>query len=334
MTECSRSTNKITEILNNNKLIAAPLAGVTTPPFRKILRRFFDGLIYTEMVSVEGVRRKADRTLSYLSIKETDHPIGIQLFGSKPEAFTEAIAVLKDYVQAEFVDINMGCPVKKVLKSGSGCALMTTPENAAHIIRACKNALGDIPVTIKTRLGWDRKNLNYNEMIHIAYEEGAEAVTLHGRTKTEMFSGTVDYELIADAKARAKLPLIGNGDIADLETFEKMRATGVDGMMIGRGMMKQPWIFESLNKGEDPSGYLSPERLYDLIKELVEYEKRYKGEMFFLETVKKYIVWFMKGVPGAAALRNNIYSCPTEEQMFALLDRHFENLSAYHVEDI
>lgn len=326
MTECRKSTNRITEILKKNSLIAAPLAGVTTPPFRKILRRFFDGLIYTEMVSVEGISRKTDRTLSYLSITETDHPIGIQLFGSRPDAFTESIAVLKDYIEADFVDINMGCPVKKVLKSGSGCALMQTPENAAHIIRACRKALGDTPLTIKTRLGWDRKNMNYNEFVKIAYEEGAEAVTLHGRTKTEMFGGVVDYDLIADAKSRAKLPLIGNGDVVDMETYSKMLATGVDGVMIGRGMMKQPWMFESLREGKDPQNYLTDERLYNLIRELVEYEKRYKGEMFFLETVKKYIVWFLKGMPAAAVLRNRLYSTPTEKEMFVLLDEYFAGI--------
>lgn len=327
MTECSKSTNKILEILDINRLIAAPLAGVTTPPFRKILRKYFNGLIYTEMVSVEGVRRKADRTLSYLSVTESDQPLGVQLFGSKPEAYTEAIAVVKDYIDTQFIDINMGCPVKKVLKSGSGCAMMKTPGNSARIIEAAKKAAGDTPVTIKIRLGWDRKSLNYNELIKIAYEEGAEAVTIHGRTKGDMFSGVVDYELIADAKANAKLPIIGNGDVVNPETYQKMLDTGVDGVMIGRGMMKQPWIFESINNGEDPNTYMTPERLYELIKELVVFEKVYKGEMFFLETVKKYIVWFLKGMPGAATLRNLLYTCPTEKEMFNLLDEYFAKLA-------
>ncbi|ADD68578.1 dihydrouridine synthase DuS [Denitrovibrio acetiphilus DSM 12809] len=326
MTECSKSTNRILRILNKNKLIAAPLAGVTTPPFRKLLRKYFDGLIYTEMVSVEGVRRKADRTLSYLSITESDQPIGVQLFGSKPEAYTEAIEVVQDYIKAEFVDINMGCPVKKVLKSGSGCAMMKDPVNSGKIVAAAKKALGDVPLTVKIRLGWDKKNLNYNEMIKIAYEEGAEAVTVHGRTKTEMFSGVVNYDLIADAKANAKLPIIGNGDVVDVATYEKMLATGVDGVMIGRGMMKQPWLFESILNGRDPSGYMTYDKLYELIKELVRNEKIYKGEMFFLETVKKYIVWFLKGMPGAAALRNKLYMCPTETEMFVMLDEYFGRL--------
>jgi len=327
MTECNKSTNKILQILDKNKLIAAPLAGVTTPPFRKILRNFFDGLIYTEMVSVEGVKRKMDRTLSYLSITEVDHPIGVQLFGSKPESYAEAISVVKGYIDAEVVDINMGCPVKKVIKSGSGCAMMKDPKNSADIMRAAKKALGDTPMTVKIRLGWDRKNMNYNELIKIAYEEGAEAVTVHGRTRGDMFSGVVDYEHIADAKANAKLPIIGNGDVVDLETYNKMLATGVDGVMIGRAMMKQPWVFECINTGDNPNGYLTYERLYDIIKELVAYEKRYKGEMFFLEGVKKYIVWFLKGVPGAAALRNALYAGATEQELFEMLDEYFYRLS-------
>ncbi|PLX70117.1 MAG: tRNA-dihydrouridine synthase [Denitrovibrio sp.] len=326
MTECNTSTNKILKILETNKLIAAPLAGVTTPPFRKIMRRFFNGLIYTEMVSVEGIKRKMDRTLSYLSVTETDQPLGVQLFGSKPESYTEAISVLKDYLQPEFIDINMGCPVKKVLKSGSGCAMMKDPINSADILRATKKAAGDIPVTIKIRLGMNRSTLNYDEFIKFAYEEGAEAVTLHGRTRADMFSGTVDYDLIADAKSKAKLPIIGNGDVMDVPTYKKMLDTGVDGVMIGRGMMKQPWIFEALNNGQDPADYMSFDRLYELIKELVEFEKIYKGEMFFLEGVKKYIIWFLKGMPGSAALRNGLYSTATEKEMFDMLDEFFDRL--------
>jgi len=310
-------------MLDKNKLVAAPLAGVTTPPFRKILRDFFDGLIFTEMVSVEGIRRKADRTLGYLSIDKADHPIGVQLFGSSPEAYTEAIAVVMDYINPDFIDINMGCPVKKVLKSNSGCAMMRDPENIAKILQVSKKAVGDIPLTIKIRLGWDRSSMNYNEVIKIAHEEGVEAVTLHGRTKTEMFSGVADYDLIADAKSKAKLPIIGNGDVLDVGSYERMLATGVDGVMIGRGMMKQPWIFEALNNGKDPSKYLSNDRLHKLILNLVELEKRYKGEMFFLDAVKKYIVWFMKGMPDAAALRNDLYNAPTEEEMNTLLENYF-----------
>jgi len=327
MTECSTSTNKILKLLEKNKMVAAPLAGVTTPPFRQILRQFFDGLVYTEMVSIEGIKRKADRTLSYLSLAESDHPVGVQLFGWRPESYTDAINVLLDYFPADAVDINMGCPVKKVLKSKSGCAMMKDEQNVAAVIRSSRKALPDeIPLTIKIRLGWDRKSLNYNEIIKIAYEEGAEAVTVHGRTKGDMFSGNVDYELIADAKSRAKLPIIGNGDVVDVESYEKMLATGVDGVMIGRGMMKQPWIYETLNKGENPTGYMSFEQIYGLIKDLIVLEKRYKGEMFFLETVKKYIVWFIKGMPDAAALRNSLYAVPTEKAMYDLLDKYFERL--------
>jgi nifR3 family TIM-barrel protein len=334
MTECRTSTNKILQTLEKNRLVAAPLAGVTTPPFRKILRRFFDGLIYTEMVSVEGIKRKTDRTFSYLSINDNDHPIGIQLFGSIPGSYTEAVKVIKDYINAEFIDINMGCPVRKVLKSGSGCAMMLNPKNAENVIKAAKKAAGDTPVTIKIRLGIDRKSMNYHEFINIAYNEGVEAVTLHGRTKADMFSGTVNYDLIADAKSKAKLPIIGNGDVTDMETYRKMLATGVDGVMIGRGMMKQPWLFESLKNGTDPSGYMPNDRLYEIIKELVEYEKRYKGEMSFLETVKKYIVWFLKGLPDVASLRARLYATVTERELFDLLDEYFAGIASEHVDNV
>jgi len=309
-------------------MIGAPLAGVTTPAFRRMVRRFFDGLIYTEMVSVEGLRRHVNKTIEYLQITDSDKPIGIQLFGGKPEGFTEAIAFIKDNIPTDIVDINMGCPVKKVLKSGSGSAMMKDPQNAGKVIAAARKALGDDALlTVKMRLGWDKNSLNCNEMIHIAYEEGAEAVTLHGRTKTDMYSGHVNYDLIAEAKSKAKLPIIGNGDILDYESYQKMLATGVDGVMIGRGMMKQPWIFASIAAESDPNGFLSTDELYSLIRDMIEYEKEFKGDRKFLETIKKYIVWFLKGLPNVTPFRNTLFTLRTEEQIINLLDDYFEQVN-------
>lgn len=308
-------------------MIGAPLAGVTTPAFRKMVRRFFDGLIYTEMVSVEGLRRHVNKTIEYLQISDVDTPIGIQLFGGKPDGFTEAIAFIKDNIPTDIVDINMGCPVKKVLKSGSGSAMMKDPKNAAKVIAAARKALGDHALlTVKMRLGWDKNNLNCNEMIHIAYEEGAEAVTLHGRTKTDMYSGHVNYDLIAEAKSKAKLPIIGNGDILDYESYKRMLDTGVDGVMIGRGMMKQPWIFSSIEAKADPNGFLNKDELYSLIRDMMEYEKEYKGDRKFLETIKKYIVWFLKGLPDVTQFRNTLFTFRREEEIITLLDDYFSKL--------
>lgn len=314
-------------MLKTNNLYAAPLAGVTTPSFRQIVRLFFKGVIFTEMMSVEGLRRGGKNTLVYLKTTESDAPLGVQLFGSKPEAYSEAVKVVLDHMNPVVIDINMGCPVKKVLKSHSGCAMMKDEVNAARVIRAAKAAAGDTPVTIKIRLGWDSQTMNYNEMIKIAYEEGAEAVTIHGRTKADMFGGTVRYDHIQDAKANAKLPIIGNGDVTDLETLQKMLETGVDGVMIGRGMMKQPWIFESFLNGQNPDNYIENDRLKKLIFQIMDLEKENMTGTKYLDVSKKYIVWMMKGLPGAASLRNSVYECRTRESLDIMLEDFFSRLS-------
>lgn len=327
MTEHKTSTADFLEILKNKPMIAAPLAGVTNPSFRQIVRLFFDGVIYTEMISVEGLRRKGSGTMVFLETNEQDMPLGVQLFGSVPEAYTESVKVVLDKLTPTVIDINMGCPVKKVLKSYSGCAMMKDEVNAGRVIRAAKAAAGNVPLTVKMRLGWDSTSINYNKMIKIAAEEGADAVTLHGRTKAEMFGGTVHYDMIQDAKANSPIPVIGNGDVIDMETYQRMLETGVDGVMIGRGMMKQPWIFEALNKGVSPDGFIRPERMKELIYQIMELQKVHMRGNRYLDVSKKYIVWMMKGLPGAASLRNGVYECRTRQQLDDMLDDFFSRLS-------
>ncbi|MGE4319702.1 MAG: tRNA dihydrouridine synthase [Deferribacterales bacterium] len=326
MTECSTSTNNFLNMLTKQSLYGAPLAGVTTPSFRNIVRLFFDGLIYTEMISVEGLRRNGPATMIFLKTNENDSPLGVQLFGSKPDGYTESIPVVLGKLTPAVIDINMGCPVKKVLKSGSGCAMMKDEQNIARVINAAKRAAGDIPVTIKIRLGWDMDSMNYNEIIKIAHEEGASAVTLHGRTKADHFSGTVRYEYIADAVSRAKLPIIGNGDVIDMETYDNMLKTGVNGVMIGRGMMKKPWIFEALLNETDPDTYLQADRLKELVYKIMDLEMANARGSRYLDVSKKYIVWMMKGLPGAASLRSQIYACQDRAELDDMIEDFFNSI--------
>ncbi|WP_022850436.1 tRNA dihydrouridine synthase [Limisalsivibrio acetivorans] len=314
MTLNPRSDNTILRLLDNNRLIAAPLAGITTPPFRKMLRDFHDGIIYTEMISVEGLIRMGAKTLEYLRLNDADHPVGIQLFGGKPESYPEAVRVAEECSSPDFYDINMGCPVKKVIKGGSGSALLCDLPRAGKIISALRRAT-DKPVTVKIRLGWDRDSLIYNELIRIAAEEGADAVTLHGRTKTEMFSGVPDYELIADAVANSSISVIGNGNVADVESMRRMEQTGCDGIMIGRGLMKMPWIFESLRNGKNPEGYLSGPQLYELLLKLYDYTEEFAEGKKFIDAYKKYSVWFSKGFHGSSDFRTRVYKCGDESSL-------------------
>lgn len=326
MTECSKSTNNFLDSLSKQSFYGAPLAGVTTPPFRQIVRLFFDGIIFTEMISIEGLRRNGSGTMFYLKTNANDMPLGVQVFGSNAESYTDGIRVVIDKIDPAVIDINMGCPVKKVLRAGSGCAMMKDEANIAKVVAAAKKACGDTPLTIKIRLGWDKDSMNYNEVIKIAYEEGVNAVTLHGRTKTDHFSGTVRYEYIADAVSKAKLPIIGNGDVTDMDSYGKMLATGVSGVMIGRGMMKQPWIFESLAQGKNPDGFLGTEQIRQLIFTIIELEKKNFKNNRYLDVSKKYIVWLMKGLPGAASLRNLVYECKDEERLNEMLNEFFSNI--------
>lgn len=326
MTEHSTLTSNYLEMLKNQPMFGAPLAGVSTPSFRKVVRLFSGGLLFTEMVSVEGLIRKGSGTMVFLRTNDCDMPLGVQLFGSRHENYADAVKVVLDTITPAVIDINMGCPVKKVIKTGSGAAMLRDEENIAKVISAARSACGDVPLSIKIRLGWDAGTINYNEIIKIAHEEGASAVTLHGRTKAEGFGGQVHYEMIADAKSRAKLPIIGNGDIIDMETYDRMLSTGVDGVMIGRGMMKQPWIFQALADGKDPDNYLDTSRLKELIFKIMEYEMQNARGSRYLDVSKKYIVWLMKGLPGAASLRNSVYECRDRQQLDDMLENYFSSI--------
>ncbi|WP_265821787.1 tRNA dihydrouridine synthase [Geovibrio ferrireducens] len=326
MTLSPKSDNIITKTLSKNIFVAAPMAGVSTPPFRLAVRDFFDGIIFSEMVSVEGLIRGGKKTLEYIHLTERDNPYAIQLFGSRPESVSDALKVCDEYSEAEFYDINMGCPVKKVLKSGSGAALLKDTAKIREIVRAARKAT-EKPLTIKIRLGWDRSSINYPEVLEIAAGEGINAVSLHGRTKTEMFSGDVDYAMIADAVRRSPIPVIGNGNVFCTESCRRMLETGAAGVMIGRGMMKAPWIFKALAEGRNPEGYLTPQEIHSLIYRMVRYEAMYREEKYYMDAVKKYAVWFTKGLPESTAFRTEIYTVKTMDETAELIDRYFENLT-------
>jgi len=318
----SQNSAKLLEILNKNDMVAAPMAGISTPPFREILRKFFDGIIYSEMVSVEGLMRRIQKTLAYLYTTDKDNPLGLQIFGSKPESFQEAVNVLLDCCNPEIIDINMGCPVKKVLKSGSGCALLKDLKNIEQIIRATRKATEKI-LTIKIRLGWSLDDLVYKEVLKIAENEGVDGLTVHGRVKSEMFSGDIHYDMIGELKSIANIPIVGNGNVVDRESYDRMKETGVDGIMIGRAMMKQPWVFQAIKENKDPDNYFDIAQLKSLLFDIIEIEKHYRGELYFMDIVKKYAVWFSKGLKDSSVFRKEIYKAITEKQLVDLVERFF-----------
>ncbi len=319
--------NFFREQLAGNDLVAAPMAGISSPPFRLLLREFFDGIVYTEMVSVEGVRRDNPYSTEYLDIMKGDRPVVAQLFGGNPEAYPEAACVAERYCAPDGFDINMGCPVKKVIKAGGGCALLTDLPRIAKIIRAMRSGT-ERPFSVKIRVGWDESKPVYREILDIAESEGADALILHARTRTQMFGGRIHYEALADLTSRATIPIIGNGDVSDYESYKRMKETGVDGVMIGRAMMHAPWVFKAIREEKPPQGYLSPPELRLLLLKLYGFMLEHAGENpnkreHYLNIIKKFSVWFSKGLRDAALFRAEVYKSADETVFLALLESYF-----------
>jgi nifR3 family TIM-barrel protein len=313
------------QILNKNDLVAAPMAGITNPPFRKLVRKFFDGIMYSEMISVEGLKRKIPKTLKYLQITDTDSPMIFQLFGSNPNSYYDAVQVCEEFSKPDGYDVNMGCPVKKVLKSGSGSALLKDLKSIDNITRVLRKSTNK-PISIKIRLGWDLENLVFRDIIRICENNGINAIAIHARTKTEMFSGEIHYDLLEEACQLTNIPIIGNGNVKNKESYERMKSTGVDGIMIGRAMMKSPWIFKCIKNGISPEKFLNKEELKKLLYEISDYEKEYRGEAYYLEVVRKYVVMFSKGIKASSTFRKEVYQTETEEELKVLINKFFDNI--------
>jgi len=307
---------KIGDLQTVNNIFFAPLAGLSDMTYRNLMKRHGAGLVYTEMVSAAGLARQDKKTAKYLEFRQEERPIAVQLFGSKPEEFSRSVEVLREY-DFDLIDINMGCPVRKVVQSGSGSALMKDIDLAGKIIKATV-AASKLPVTVKFRSGWDKETLNYLELGRICQEEGAAAVCLHPRTRSQQFSGHADWQHIKELKAELKIPVIGNGDIDSLNKAEKMFAdTECDAVMIGRGAVGNPWLFEAIikdqaiipDKKERISMYLEHTKLFS---------ERSDNELKAIREMRKFAVKYFKGFPGAAELRKKVNSIESYEELVSL----------------
>jgi len=317
----SSKHNFYKDILAKNDLVAAPMAGITNIPFRKIIRKYFDGLIFTEMVSTEGVSRNIDKSLKLAKITDSDKPVIIQLFGKNPQSFGESVKILEDKFDATGYDINAGCPVKKVIKSESGAYHLKDLKNLQSIIATLRRST-DKPISLKTRLGYEKNNFVYKEVLNICHNEGVDALIIHGRTKADLFSGKIYYEKISEIVQLSKIVVIGNGNVTDYESYLEMKKTGVDGVMIGRKMMKSPWIFKTI-KSYPEKYFPDKKELYNLILEIAEYEKEYRGEKYYLEVVRRIAVSFSKGLDNSNDFRKKVYDSKTDKEFFDLLYAFF-----------
>ena len=310
-------TLKIGNIELPNLCVLAPMAGVTDLPFRLLCREQGAGLLCMEMVSAKAISYHNKNTIALLKIAPGENPVALQLFGSEPELMAEVAASIED-LPFDILDINMGCPVPKVVNNGEGSALMKNPLLAGKIIEKTAKAIQK-PLTVKIRKGFDDAHVNAVEMAKIAQESGAAAVAVHGRTREQYYSGTADWDIIAQVKQAVKIPVIGNGDVVDaasaLRLFEQ---TGCDGIMVGRGAQGNPWIFrEILAALEDREIPARPNRreLYEMIVRHAQLSCTYKGEYITVREMRKHLAWYTTGLPHAAALRRQINSMETMEEL-------------------
>lgn len=297
------------------KAILAPMAGVSDIAYRLLAKEHGASIVCTEMVSAMGIKYKNERTHELLRMEAVEHPVSMQIFGSNPEAIALGAKVVAD-AGADIVDINMGCPVKKVVSSGDGSALMKTPDLAARVAEAAVKAV-DVPVTVKMRIGWDDDHINVVDFAKRIESTGVAAVAVHGRTREQMYMGRADWSYIKAVKDSLSIPVIGNGDVWTPEdALRMMQETGCDAVMIGRGAQGNPWIFERTNHYLR-TGELRPEPTYlerlDMLLKHFELLCRYKGAALGVREIRTHAGWYMRGMPEAAYWRNRVNTIHTVE---------------------
>jgi len=318
----------IREILQQNPLVLAPMAGITDFPFRMICKRLGAGLVYSEMLSVEALVREHKRTKGMLKTDPDERPVVFQIFGSKPESLAEAARIVSRG-DVDFIDINMGCPVPKVLKCGAGSALLRDIALAREIMSAVVGA-SRIPVTVKIRLGWDAKNIVALDMARAAESAGIAAITVHGRTKVQGFSGHADWSMIKAVKESVGIPVIGNGDVRSAGDAKRMMdETGCDGVMIGRAVQGNPWIFREalqyLRTGAVPPPPTFEEREAVMQGHLVDMVNL-AGENIGVREMRKHLCWYTKGIPGGAEFRERVNHLVSAGDVRHEVIRYFEGL--------
>ena len=316
----------VNEYKLENNIILAPMAGITDLPFRVICKEYGAGLVCTEMVSSRALFYSDEKTKKLLNTNNEKRPISFQIFGSDEETFEFSANYLNNI--ADIIDINMGCPAPKVVKNGDGSKLLLDLEKAKRIMKVVVEN-SSVPVTVKIRKGWDKENIVAVQVAKIAEEVGISAITIHGRTRSEFYTGKADWDIIKEVKDSVKIPVIGNGDIVDEETaYQMFEKTGVDGIMIGRGSFGNPWIFRNIKHflitGEKLPSPTNSERL-NIIKEHIDLAVEEKGEIAIKE-LRKHIAWYTKNLKNSSEFRNSINMIETKEQLIKTLNEYFETL--------
>lgn len=301
-----------------NKIILAPMAGITDLPFRLLCREQGCDMVYTEMVSAKGMMYNMNRSEPLLVTDPKERPVGVQIFGSEPEIMAKEATILAER-DFDFIDINMGCPVPKIVNNGEGSALLKDPELAGRIIKAVSSAV-DKPVTVKIRAGFDKDSINAVLMAKTAEENGAAAIAVHARTREMFYQGEADWNIIKAVKNAVNIPVIGNGDIRNSDDMKRMKEeTGCDSVMVGRAAKGNPWIFAEL---KDPDSF-TPPTVSDIKKTMLRHAEMMlsqKGEYTAIHEMRKHVAWYMAGVRNSSKMRREINTVSTFAELESLID--------------
>ena len=309
-----------------NPYILAPMAGVTDLPFRLLCKEQGAGLLCMEMISAKALQYKNKNTKVLLAIHPQEYPVSLQLFGSDPKIISEQAKRIED-LPFQILDINMGCPVPKVVKNGEGSALMKNPKLVFEIVSQLVKAI-EKPVTVKIRKGFDDDHINAVEIAKIAEEAGASAVAVHGRTREQYYSGEADWDIIRQVKEAVSIPVIGNGDVVSGESaIAIQKETGCDGVMIGRGAQGNPWIFSELLEYEQ-TGKMPQRPSVEAIRKMMlrhaQLQMQYKGEYLGIREMRKHVSWYTSGLPNSAKLRDEINRVDNYEELEKLLEERLK----------
>ncbi len=317
------STPRIGSLQLDNPIILAPMAGITSLPYRRIMKLFGASLVFTEMVSANGLIRDGRKTRELLLSCSDEAPLGVQLFGDDPQVLAEATRMIAN--ECTLLDINMGCPVKKVIRSGAGSALLKEPAKIARILSAVRAEFSG-PLTVKIRSGWDAESTNFIEVGKIAEAEGVDAITLHPRTRSQSFSGKADWDQVRELKQTLSIPVIGSGDIYTAEEgLKALEQTACDAIMIGRGGYGNPWLIRDLLcllRGQKIAPVTTLEKRQVALQHLQWHREQFGDRKTFFE-MRKHLCWYARGLSGASHFRATLQKTEEIEQLIARVDSFF-----------